>query len=278
MNPKEKTFKLICGPCVIESRDVLFEIAAELAELAVKLPIDIYFKASFDKANRTSVSSYRGVDMYQGLDLLTEIKQLFSLKLLTDIHLPEQAEEVSNVVDVIQIPAFLCRQTDLLEAASIAAAKKNLTVNIKKGQFLAPWDMHNVVEKCLSFGLSKDSDNLWLTERGTSFGYNTLVVDYRSLPELKKSGCPVIFDATHSVQQPGGRGSSSDGQREYVAHLARAAVAVGVDGLFLETHPVPDNAKSDGPNMVPLHRLRALVRDCLEINHLVGDSPATSLI
>ena len=199
--------------------------------------------------------------MHEGLEVLAEVKQRFGLPVLTDIHESQQAAPVAAVVDVLQIPAFLCRQTDLLLAAAEAVRGTNKTINVKKGQFLAPWDMAQVVNKLRKAGV----ENLWLTERGSSFGYNTLVVDYRSIPQMQILGCPVIFDATHSVQQPGGQGSSSGGQREFVAPLARAAMAVGVDGLFMEVHPDPDNALSDGPNMVPLHRVEALLQQLVRI-------------
>jgi 2-dehydro-3-deoxyphosphooctonate aldolase (KDO 8-P synthase) len=254
-------FTLIAGPCVIESRDLVFEVAERVKGITDRLGIDYIFKASYDKANRTSGSSFRGPGVRDGLALLAEVKQNFGLRVLTDIHESHQAAPVANVVDVLQIPAFLCRQSDLLLAAAEATAGTDKVINVKKGQFLAPWDMAQVVKKLRDGG----AQNVWLTERGSSFGYNTLIVDYRSLPQLRGLGCPVIFDATHSVQQPGGRGSSSGGQREYVAPLARAAVAVGVDGLFMEVHPDPDHALSDGPNMVPLHRLEALLEQLMAI-------------
>lgn len=257
----EMSLKLVAGPCVIESRELVFEIADRVKQITDRLGIDYTFKASFDKANRTSASSFRGPGVRDGLALLAEVKERYGLKVLTDIHESCQAAPVAEVVDVLQIPAFLCRQSDLLLAAVEATAGTSKVINVKKGQFLAPWDMAQVVKKLRDAG----AENIWLTERGSSFGYNTLIVDYRSLPQLRELGCPVIFDATHSVQQPGGRGSSSDGQREYVAPLARAAVAVGVDGLFLEVHPDPDQALSDGPNMVPLHRLEALLEQLLSI-------------
>jgi 2-dehydro-3-deoxyphosphooctonate aldolase (KDO 8-P synthase) len=259
------TFTLIAGPCVIESRELALEIAAQVKAITDRLGIRYVFKASFDKANRSSGGSFRGPGVGDGLEVLAEVKQRFGLPLLTDIHESHQAAPVAAVVDVLQIPAFLCRQTDLLLAAAAAVQGTDKTINVKKGQFLAPWDMAQVVRKLREAGV----ENLWLTERGTSFGYNTLVVDYRSLPQLHDLGCPVIFDATHSVQQPGGRGSSTGGQREFVAPLARAAVAVGVDGLFMEVHPDPDRALSDGPNMVPLHRLEPLLEQLLVIRAAV---------
>ncbi|MCP9772330.1 3-deoxy-8-phosphooctulonate synthase [Synechococcus sp. Tobar12-5m-g] len=255
------SFTLIAGPCVIESPELVFGIAERVKQITERLGITYVFKASFDKANRSSGGSFRGPGVAEGLAVLAEVKARFGLSLLTDIHESHQAAEVAAVVDVLQIPAYLCRQTDLLLAAAEAVRGTDKTINVKKGQFLAPWDMAQVVTKLREAGVEK----LWLTERGSSFGYNTLVVDYRSLPQLKALGCPVIFDATHSVQQPGGRGSSSGGQREFVAPLARAAVAVGVDGLFLEVHPDPENALSDGPNMVPLHRLEPLLEQLMAI-------------
>jgi 2-dehydro-3-deoxyphosphooctonate aldolase (KDO 8-P synthase) len=255
------TFTLIAGPCVIESRALALEVAERMKAITDRLGITYVFKASFDKANRSSGSSFRGPGVHEGLEVLAEVKQRFGVPVLTDIHESQQAAPVAAVVDVLQIPAFLCRQTDLLLAAAEAVHGTNKTINVKKGQFLAPWDMAQVVNKLRKAGV----ENLWLTERGSSFGYNTLVVDYRSIPQMQILGCPVIFDATHSVQQPGGQGSSSGGQREFVAPLARAAMAVGVDGLFMEVHPDPDNALSDGPNMVPLQRVEALLQQLVRI-------------
>jgi len=254
-------FTLIAGPCVIESRALALEVAERMKTITDRLGITYVFKASFDKANRSSGSTFRGPGVHEGLEVLAEVKQRFGVPVLTDIHESQQAAPVAAVVDVLQIPAFLCRQTDLLLAAAEAVRGTNKTINVKKGQFLAPWDMAQVVNKLRKAGV----ENLWLTERGSSFGYNTLVVDYRSIPQMQILGCPVIFDATHSVQQPGGQGSSSGGQREFVAPLARAAMAVGVDGLFMEVHPDPDNALSDGPNMVPLHRVEALLQQLVRI-------------
>ena len=259
-------FTLIAGPCVIESRELVFEVAEQVKEITDRLGIDYIFKASFDKANRSSGASFRGPGMQEGLEILAEVKERFGLPVLTDIHESIQAEPVAAVVDVLQIPAFLCRQTDLLHAAADAVKGTEKAINVKKGQFLAPWDMAQVVKKLREFGVN----NLWLTERGNSFGYNTLVVDYRSLPQLKALGCPVIFDATHSVQQPGGQGSSSGGQREFVEPLARAAVAVGVDGLFMEVHPTPDQALSDGPNMIRMKDLETLLAKLYMIHRLGG--------
>ncbi|MEE2695911.1 MAG: 3-deoxy-8-phosphooctulonate synthase [Cyanobacteriota bacterium] len=268
-------FTLIAGPCVLESPELVVGMAAELKAISERLGIRLLFKTSFDKANRSSGGSFRGPGLEQGLAVLAQLKQELGVQLLTDIHESHQAAAVGQVVDVLQIPAFLCRQTDLLVAAAAAVqnpAAAASVVNVKKGQFLAPWDMAQVVSKLREAGL-QGSDQLWLTERGTSFGYNTLVVDMRSLPQLRQLGCPVIFDATHSVQQPGGRGSSTGGQREFVAPLARAAMAVGVDGLFIETHPNPDQALSDGPNMVPLQRLEPLLEQLLAIRAAATAQP-----
>ena len=241
-----------------------------MKEICRKLGVSYVFKASYDKANRTSVSGFRGPGRDEGLSMLSNIGTTFGLPVLTDIHEGGDAEVAAKHVDVLQIPAFLCRQTDLL----MAAAATGKAINVKKGQFLAPWDMKNVVEKLRSGG----ARNVLVTERGTSFGYNTLVVDYRGLPQLRASSAPVIFDVTHSVQQPGGQGTSSGGQREYAGALARAAVAVGVDGLFMETHPDPDTAPSDGPNMIPLHRMEPLLEQLLLIRQAVavsGPQPTT---
>jgi len=268
-------FTLIAGPCVLESPGLVADMAAELKAMSERLGIRLLFKTSFDKANRSSGSSFRGPGMEQGLAVLAQLKQELGVQLLTDIHESHQAAVVGQVVDVLQIPAFLCRQTDLLLAAAAAVQNPQAAasvVNVKKGQFLAPWDMAQVVSKLREAGLQR-SEELWLTERGTSFGYNTLVVDMRSLPQLRQLDCPVIFDATHSVQQPGGHGSSTGGQREFVAPLARAAMAVGVDGLFIETHPNPDQALSDGPNMVPLHRLEPLLEQLLAIRAAAAAQP-----
>ena len=263
---------LIAGPCVIESEELVFGIADQVQAICQRLGIEYIFKASFDKANRSSGRSFRGPGVEEGLAILAEVKKRFGLRVLTDIHESHQAAPVAAVVDVLQIPAFLCRQSDLLLAAAEATRDTDKAINVKKGQFLAPWDMAQVVHKLRDAGAGQ----VLLTERGSSFGYNTLVVDYRSLPQLQALGCPVIFDATHSVQQPGGRGSSSGGQREFVAPLARAAVAVGVDGLFLEVHPDPENALSDGPNMVPLHRLERLLEQLLAIRAPLAAGAAVS--
>ena len=271
-------FTLIAGPCVIESRDLVLRVAEQVKAITDRLGIRYVFKASFDKANRSSGKSFRGPGPEEGLAILQEVGHTFSVPVLTDIHESHQAAAAAQAVDVLQIPAFLCRQTDLLEAAAQAVAGTTKVVNVKKGQFLAPWDMAQVVNKLTECGLDPASGRLWLTERGSSFGYNTLVVDYRGIPQMQALGCPVIFDATHAVQQPGGQGTTSGGQREFVAPLARAAVAVGVDGLFLEVHPNPDKALSDGPNMVPLHRLEALLRQFLAIRAAVADSLAVSTL
>lgn len=270
-------FTLIAGPCVIESRDLVLQVAEQVKAISDRLGIRYVFKASFDKANRSSGKSFRGPGPDEGLAILQEVGQTFGVPVLTDIHESHQAAAAAEAVDVLQIPAFLCRQTDLLEAAAQAVAGTTKVVNVKKGQFLAPWDMAQVVNKLKECGLDPASGRLWLTERGSSFGYNTLVVDYRSIPQMQALGCPVIFDATHAVQQPGGQGTTSGGQREFVAPLARAAVAVGVDGLFLEVHPNPEKALSDGPNMVPLHRLEPLLNQLLALRQVVeaGMAPST---
>jgi 2-dehydro-3-deoxyphosphooctonate aldolase (KDO 8-P synthase) len=252
---------VFAGPCQMESRAHALEMASALKEAAYKLGFGLIYKSSFDKANRTSLSGKRGIGLEAALPVFAEIKETLGLPVVTDVHDAEQCAIVAPVVDVLQIPAFLCRQTDLL----IAAAKTGRVVKIKKGQFLAPWDMKNVVTKVVASG----NPNVLLTERGASFGYNTLVTDMRSLPIMADTGCPVIFDATHSVQQPGGQGTSSGGDRRFVPVLARAAVAVGVAGLFIETHEDPDSAPSDGPNMVPLKDFGALMSELLEIDALV---------
>ncbi|GBD49397.1 3-deoxy-8-phosphooctulonate synthase [Methylopila sp. Yamaguchi] len=251
---------LIAGPCQMESRDHALEVASALKEIAGALGIGLIFKTSFDKANRTSATAQRGMGLEASLPVFAEIKESLGLPTLTDVHDSHQCAAVGEVVDVLQIPAFLCRQTDLL----LAAAATGRVVNVKKGQFLAPWDMKNVVDKLVGAGNPK----VLLTERGASFGYNTLVSDMRALPEMAKTGAPVIFDATHSVQQPGGQGTSSGGQREFVPVLARAAVAVGVAGVFIETHPDPDHAPSDGPNMVPLKQMPALLARLMAFDRL----------
>jgi 2-dehydro-3-deoxyphosphooctonate aldolase (KDO 8-P synthase) len=252
---------LFAGPCQMESRAHALDMAAGLKEISAKLGIGLVYKTSFDKANRTSLSGKRGMGLDASLAVFAEIREKLGLATLTDVHTAEQCAIVAPVVDVLQIPAFLCRQTDLL----VAAAKTGRVVKIKKGQFLAPWDMKNVVAKVTASG----NRNVLVTERGVSFGYNTLVTDMRALPIMAETGAPVIFDATHSVQQPGGQGTSSGGDRRFVPVLARAAVAVGVAGLFIETHEDPDNAPSDGPNMVPLKDFAALISELMAIDHVV---------
>jgi 2-dehydro-3-deoxyphosphooctonate aldolase (KDO 8-P synthase) len=242
---------LIAGPCAMETRELALSTAGELKRLTDKLGIGLIYKSSFDKANRTSADTPRGIGMDKALEIFADVKAEFGCPVLTDVHEANQCATLTEVVDVLQIPAFLCRQTDLL----LAAAATGKAVNVKKGQFLAPWDMKNVADKVTGAGNNK----VMLTERGASFGYNTLVSDMRALPELASTGHPVIFDATHSVQQPGGQGTTSGGQREYVPVLARAAVAVGVAGVFMETHPEPDTAPSDGPNMVPIDQMENLM-------------------
>lgn len=254
-------FILIAGPCQIESLDHALVTAGILKNICRELNIGLVYKSSFDKANRTSIGTKRGPGMDKGLSILEEVKSKLKIPVLTDIHLPEQCAEVASVVDILQIPAFLCRQTDLL----IAAAKTGKVVNVKKGQFLAPWDMKNVAKKIASTG----NENILLCDRGTSFGYNTLVSDMRGLPIMAQTGYPVIFDATHSVQQPGGMGGSSGGQREFVPYLSRAAVAVGVAGLFIETHENPDQAPSDGPNMLHLKDVAPLMKTLIKIDQIV---------
>jgi len=254
-------FFLISGPCQLENRDHAMFMAEEIKKITDKLKINLVYKTSFDKANRTSLKSERGIGLDKSIKVFEEIKRNFNLPILTDVHSPEQCNQVKNVVDIIQIPAFLCRQTDLL----VSAAKTNLIVNIKKGQFLAPWDMKNVIKKISD----SNNDNILVTERGVSFGYNTLVSDMRSISILKKEQYPVIFDATHSVQQPGGKGDSSGGEREFIYDLSKAAIAVGVAGLFLEVHDDPDNAPSDGPNMLKLSDLENFLKNIKKIDNLV---------
>lgn len=250
-------FILIAGPCVIESEENVMTIADKVKEIAKRLDLDYYFKASFDKANRTSISSYRGLGMEEGLRILQKVKKTYGLKICTDIHEPWQAEKVAEVADILQVPAFLCRQTDLL----VAAAKTGKFINVKKAQFLAPWDMGNVVKKLENSGNKK----IMLCERGSTFGYNTLVVDMTGILEMKKFGYPVVMDVTHSVQKPGGKGIATGGNREYVEPLAKAAVAVGADALFFEVHPDPDNALSDGPNMVKLNEFEGLLEKVIKV-------------
>ena len=247
----DKPLTLIAGPCAMESRDHALDMASAIKDIAARVGIGVIYKSSFDKANRTSRDSPRGLGLDQALPIFAEVREKIGLPVLTDVHTAEHCAVVAEVVDVLQIPAFLCRQTDLLEAA----ARTGKIINVKKGQFLAPWDMKNVVAKLTDAG----NPNIMTTERGVSFGYNTLVSDMRAIPVLRDIGAPVVFDATHSVQQPGGQGTASGGQREFVPVLARAAVAIGVAAVFMETHQDPDNAPSDGPNMVPLDELEALL-------------------
>ena len=254
-------FTLIAGPCQLESEKHALEVANELKKITEKLGIGLIYKTSFDKANRTSLKGKRGAGLEKSLPVFDKIRKDVGIPVLTDVHTVEQCGEVSKHVDVLQIPAFLCRQTDLL----VAAAKTGKVINVKKGQFLAPWDMVNVTKKIEETG----NKNILVTERGASFGYNTLVSDMRSLPIMAKNGYPVVFDATHSVQQPGGMGDKSGGQREFVEYLARAAIAVGVAAVFMETHPDPDNAPSDGPNMVPLSKMHSLLQQLVNIDKLV---------
>ena len=254
-------FCLIAGPCQLETEQHALDMAGKIQEITKKFNLGFIYKTSFDKANRTSLKAKRGAGLEKSLPVFDKIKKEINVPVLTDIHNEEQCKIVSNHVDVLQIPAFLCRQTDLL----IAAAKTNKIINVKKGQFLAPWDMVNVTKKISDSG----NNNILVTERGASFGYNTLVSDMRSIPIMAKNGYPVIFDATHSVQQPGGMGEKSGGQREFVEHLSRAAIAVGVAGVFIETHQDPDNAPSDGPNMLPLNKLENLVSQLCEIDNLI---------
>jgi 2-dehydro-3-deoxyphosphooctonate aldolase (KDO 8-P synthase) len=251
---------LIAGPCALESRAHAFEMAAALKEIAARRGIGLIYKTSFDKANRTSGTSARGLGLGKALTIFADLRAKLGVPVLTDVHEPDQCATLAEAVDVLQIPAFLCRQTDLL----VAAAKTGRAVNVKKGQFLAPWDMKHVVEKITGAG----NRNVLVTERGVSFGYNTLISDMRALPELAELGAPVIFDATHSVQQPGGQGAASGGEREYIPVLARAAVAVGVAGIFLETHERPQRAPSDGPNMIPLKEMEPLLERLMEFDRL----------
>jgi len=257
---------LIGGPCVIESEDFTLQMAEAIAAICRRLAMPFIFKSSFDKANRTAITSFRGQALDIGLKILQRVKDEIGVPVLTDIHESYQAERVAEVVDVLQIPAFLCRQTDLL----LAAAATGRAVNVKKGQFLAPWDIQHAVHKLEAGGTQR----ILLTERGSSFGYNTLVVDFRSLPQMRECGYPIVFDATHSVQMPGGQGATSGGQRQFVPYLARAATAVGVDALFMEIHAAPEEALSDGPNMVPLAHLEALLQQVLSIRAALEATPA----
>jgi len=255
----------IAGPCAMESRQHALDMAGALAEISGELGVGMIYKSSFDKANRTSAISSRGIGLDQALPIFEAVRDETGLAVLTDVHAPEQCAQVVDVVDVLQIPAFLCRQTDLL----LAAGETGRAINVKKGQFLAPWDMANVAAKVESTG----NRNVMLCERGASFGYNTLVSDMRSLPVLAQTGCPVVFDATHSVQQPGGQGATSGGQREFAPVLARAAVAVGVAAVFMETHQDPDSAPSDGPNMIPLAEIKGVMETLLEFDRVAKSRP-----
>jgi 2-dehydro-3-deoxyphosphooctonate aldolase (KDO 8-P synthase) len=265
----DQPFIIIAGPCVIESWDVIYNTALALKDISRELGFSLVFKSSFDKANRTSIDSFRGPGLTEGLKMLADIKSKLGLELLSDVHEESQCAAAGQVLDVLQIPAFLCRQTDLI----VAAAKTGKAINIKKGQFVAPHDMNNSIRKVLDAG----NDNVFLTERGTTFGYNNLVVDFRSIPIMQETGFPVVFDATHSVQLPGGGGNVSSGQRQYVPTLARAAVAAGCDGLFMEVHPNPDVAKSDGANQVPLSQVKELISQCLKIHQLSQSLPELNL-
>ncbi len=257
----DKPFTLIAGPCQLENEDHALKISSELKKITSELGINLIYKTSFDKANRTSLQGKRGVGLDKSLPIFDKIRKEVGLPVLTDVHTAEQCSIVADHVDVLQIPAFLCRQTDLL----VSAAKTGKIINVKKGQFLAPWDMVNVIKKIEESG----NKNILITERGASFGYNTLVSDMRALPIMSRFGFPIVFDATHSVQQPGGMGEKSGGQREFVPYLARAAIAVGVGAIFMETHEDPDNAPSDGPNMVPLNEVKTLLKKLTEIDKLV---------
>lgn len=260
----EDSFPIIAGPCVIENRDLVLRTAEKLKNICEKLKLPFIFKSSYDKANRTSIDSFRGHGIENGLKILDEVKKEFGVFVLSDVHEISEIDLVKDVLDVIQIPAFLCRQTNLI----LEAAKTGKVVNIKKGQFLAPDDVPNIVKKAYSTG----NENILITERGTSFGYHNLVVDMRSFNIIHKSGIPVVFDSTHSVQLPGGAGTKSSGQREFIPSLLRAAVAAGCDGIFMETHPDPDNALSDGPNMVPLDKVEDLLRDAIKIRESIRKS------
>jgi 2-dehydro-3-deoxyphosphooctonate aldolase (KDO 8-P synthase) len=257
----DRPFFLIAGPCVIESESLIMETATALKEMTTELGVPFIFKSSFDKANRSSTASFRGLGLEEGLRILQKVKTELGLPILTDVHEDTPFDEVADVVDVLQTPAFLARQTNFIQAV----AKAGKPVNVKKGQFMAPWDMNNVVDKCREVG----NDQIMVCERGVSFGYNTLVSDMRSLVIMRSTNCPVVYDATHSVQQPGGLGSASGGQREFVAPLARAAIATGVSGVFMETHPDPSCAKSDGPNMWPLGRLKPVLETLRDLDQLI---------
>lgn len=265
----DQPLSIIAGPCQLESREHGLEVSSALKEMADRVGIELIYKTSFDKANRTSLSGQRGMGLEASLPVFAEIRETTGLPVLTDIHTAEQCAIAAQAVDVLQIPAFLCRQTDLL----IAAAETGKAINVKKGQFLAPWDMKNVISKLTGAG----NPNVFACERGVSFGYNTLVVDMRSIPIMKEIGCPIVLDATHSVQQPGGQGTSSGGQRQYAPHLARAAVSLGIAAVFMETHPDPDHAPSDGPNMIPLNRFEEILRDLKAFDDMAKSRPVTAL-
>lgn len=256
---------IIAGPCVIENADIVFHTAEKLKEICNKTGLPLLFKSSYDKGNRTSLSSFRGPGLEKGLRILSDIKSKFNLPVISDVHSAEEVKPASEVLDVLQIPAFLCRQTDLI----LAASNTGKPVNVKKGQFLAPWDVKNIIDKFTSTG----NQNIFITERGTSFGYNNLVVDFRGLPIMRSFGYPVIFDITHSLQLPGGMGKSSGGQREFAEPLAKAAVAVGVEGLFMEVHPAPDKALCDGPNMLQLNKAGKLLKAIKAIDELLKNPP-----
>ncbi|MDQ3135326.1 MAG: 3-deoxy-8-phosphooctulonate synthase [Acidobacteriota bacterium] len=260
---------LIGGPCVIETSDFTVRMAEEIKRVCERLGVSFIFKSSFDKANRTSINSFRGTPLAEGLKILRRVKEEVGVPVLTDIHESCQAEPAAEVVDVLQIPAFLCRQTDLL----VAAARTKRVVNVKKGQFVAPWEMRHVVGKLEASGTNR----ILLTERGACFGYNTLVVDFRSLPQLRSLGYPVVFDATHSVQSPGGQGDKSGGQREFIPYLSRAAAAVGIDAIFMEIHENPDHAPSDGPNMIPLAKLENVLRQVMSVRAALAAAPVVEL-
>ncbi len=257
----KREFFIIAGPCVIESEEIVFHTAERLKELSIEVDIPVIFKSSYDKANRSSITSFRGPGIEEGLRILKEVKERYGLPVLTDVHLPEEARIASNFVDFLQIPAFLCRQTDLI----LAASSTNRPVNIKKGQFMSPWEVKNIIDKFTSTG----NKQLIITERGTTFGYNNLVVDFRGFPIMKQYGYPVVFDVTHSLQLPGGRGTASGGQSEFAPVLVRAAVAAGVDGLFMEVHPEPEKALCDGPNMIKLSALRRQFNEIKKIHDLI---------
>lgn len=279
MSSAQDKMTLIAGPCVIEDEGLVFEVAQELKRQLADLPVQLYFKSSFDKANRTSIEGFRGPGLEKGLKILESVRAKTGLPVLTDFHTPDQAEPVARAVDFLQVPAFLCRQTDMIWAAAEAALKHGRKLNVKKGQFLAPWDAKNIVGKVreveAKLGRSGAPDWFWLTERGTSFGYNTLVVDMVSFQTMKSFGVPVIYDATHSIQSPGAGagGKSTGGKREYLETLARAAVAAGADGIFMECHPRPEKAKSDGPNAFYLEHVGTFVRQLLEIRALTRGMP-----